>query len=232
MTYVVLMGGPGAGKGTQAKRLQNALGLPQVATGDLFRENLKSNTELGKLAQSFMDIGELVPDEVTVAMVRERLSRPDAVNGVLLDGFPRTLAQADALDDLLRDMNSSLDVVPYIHVEPELLLKRLAGRWTCTECGHVYHQLYSPPRQPGICDLDGSELYQRDDDTEETQRRRIEVYFMQTAPLLDYYRDRGLLVEIDGEQSIDQVTQDLIEAVRKATREEEGHRTSPWRAGA
>lgn len=215
MTYVVLLGGPGAGKGTQAKQLEQALGLPQVATGDLFRENLKKQTELGKLAQKYMDAGELVPDEVTVAMVKERLSRPDAANGALLDGFPRTLSQADAFAKLLAEMGTKVGIAPYIHVEPELLLKRLAGRWTCSKCGHVYHVLFSPPKEPGICDRDGSALYQRDDDTEETQRRRIKVYFEQTAPLLDYYREQGLLVEIDGDQSIEQVQQDLIKAIRK-----------------
>lgn len=216
MTFVVLMGGPGAGKGTQAKRLEKALGLPQIATGDLFRENLKNMTELGQLAQGYMDAGELVPDEVTVAMVKERLSRPDAKDGAILDGFPRTLSQADALADLLADMGASVNIAPYIHVRPELLLKRLAGRWTCRTCGHVYHALFSPPKEPGKCDMDGSELYQRDDDTEETQRRRIEVYFQQTAPLLDYYRDLGLLVEVEGDQSIDQVQDDLVRVVRNA----------------
>lgn len=216
MTFVVLMGGPGAGKGTQAKRLEKALGLPQIATGDLFRENLKNVTELGRLAQSYMDAGELVPDEVTVAMVKERLSRQDAINGAILDGFPRTLSQADALAKLLADMGAAVNVVPYIHVKPELLLKRLAGRWTCKVCGHVYHILFSPPERPGICDLDGSELYQRDDDTEETQRRRIQVYFRQTAPLLDYYRDQGLLVEVDGDQSIEKLQEELIRVVRNA----------------
>lgn len=217
MKFVVLMGGPGAGKGTQAKRLEAALGIPQVATGDLFRENFKRETELGQLAQTYMDAGELVPDSVTIAMVRERLSRPDATGGALMDGFPRTLDQADALAKLLAEMEARVNIAPYIHVRPELLLKRLAGRWTCSECGHVYHIMFSPPQQPGICDLDGSALYQRDDDTEETQKRRIEVYFEQTAPLLDYYRDKGLLSQIDGEQSIDMVQQDLMKAIKIAT---------------
>jgi len=215
-TYVVLMGGPGAGKGTQAKRLEATLGLPQVATGDLFRENLKNMTELGKLAKSYMDAGELVPDEVTVAMVKERLSRPDCARGAIFDGFPRTLSQAAALDELLAQMGEQVDVVPYIHVRPEVLLQRLAGRWTCPVCGRVYHVLFNPPQEPGICDLDGARLYQREDDTEETQKRRIEVYFEQTAPLLDYYRERGLLVEINGEQPIEQVQHDLVETIKKA----------------
>jgi len=216
MMFVVLMGGPGAGKGTQAKRLQDALGIPQVATGDLFRENLKNETELGKLAKTYMDAGELVPDEVTVAMVKDRLSREDCGQGALLDGFPRTLSQAAALDDLLTEMGAKVTVAPYIHVDRSVLLQRLAGRWTCTQCGHVYHTLFSPPKVAGVCDLDGSPLYQRADDTEETQKRRIEVYFEQTAPLLDHYRERGLLVEIDGEQAIEAVQRDLVTAIQRA----------------
>lgn len=213
MKFVVLMGGPGAGKGTQAKRLQKTLNLPQVATGDLFRENLRNGTKLGKLASTYTDRGELVPDDVTVAMVKERLSREDCAYGAILDGFPRTIPQADALNDLLAEKGERVHVVPYIHVDPEILLKRLAGRWTCKACGHVYHVLFNPPQEAGVCDFDGSPLYQREDDTEETQKHRIEVYFEQTTPLLDYYRDRGLLVEIDGEQSIDQVQEDLIDII-------------------
>lgn len=216
MAYVVLMGGPGAGKGTQARRLQEELGLPQVATGDLFRQHIKNKTELGKLAQSYMDAGDLVPNELTVSMVRERLSQPDCARGALLDGFPRTINQAVALDEILAKMGARIGVVPFISVRPEVLLQRLAGRWTCTECGHVYHQLFSPPQVKGICDFDGSALYQREDDTEETQKRRIEVYFEKTAPLLDYYRQRGKLVEVNGEQSIEEVHNDLVDTVRKA----------------
>lgn len=218
-TYVILMGGPGAGKGTQAGHLQKKLGLPQIATGDLFRENLANETELGLLAKKYMDAGDLVPDEVTVAMVEERLARPDCAAGALLDGFPRTIAQADALEDMLAESGEKIDIVPYIHVDPEVLLKRLAGRWTCRENGHVYHELFNPPQEPGICDIDGSPLYQRDDDTAETQKRRIDVYFEQTAPLLDYYREKGLLVEIDGEQPIEQVQADLVAAIRQAEME-------------
>lgn len=216
MKFVVLMGGPGAGKGTQAKRLEETLKLPQVATGDLFRENLRNNTELGALARTFMDKGELVPDKVTVAMVKDRLSRPDCASGALLDGFPRTVPQADAFEKLLQEMGEQVSIAPYIHVAPEALLKRLAGRWTCKTCGHVYHVLFNPPQKEDVCDLDGSPLYQRDDDTEETQKRRIEVYFAQTAPLLDYYRNKKLLVEVNGEQSIDQVQNDLIQAIQNS----------------
>jgi adenylate kinase len=218
-TYVVLMGGPGAGKGTQAGFLKKTLGLPQIATGDLFREHLANKTELGILANQYMDAGELVPDEVTVAMVEDRLSRPDCEDGALFDGFPRTIAQADALESMLAENDEQINVVPYIHVDKSVLLKRLAGRWTCRENGHVFHEVFNPPAEPGICDIDGSPLYQRDDDTVETQKRRIEVYFEQTAPLLDYYREKGLLVEIDGEQEINQVQENLIAAIRQAKME-------------
>jgi adenylate kinase len=216
MLYVVLMGGPGAGKGTQARRLKDALGIPQIASGDLFREHLSNDTNLGKLARKYIDRGDLVPDEVTVAMVKERLSREDCSTGAVLDGFPRTIAQAENLDDLLANMNEQITVVPYIRVDSEILLKRLAGRWTCRASGHVFHELFSPPLVSGVCDHDGSELYQRDDDTAETHRRRIEVYAKQTAPLLDYYRDKKLLVEVDGERPIDEIQRDLIAVVRNA----------------
>jgi adenylate kinase len=211
----VLMGGPGAGKGTQARRLEKALGLPQVATGELFREHLKKETELGLLAKQYMDAGELVPDEVTVSMVRERLSREDCAGGALMDGFPRNIVQAQAFADLLSEMGSEIAIVPYIHVHRDVLLRRLSGRWTCKENDHVFHIIFNPPKEEGICDYDGSQLYQRDDDTEETQRHRIEVYFEQTAPLLAYYRERGLLREIDGEQPIGAVFDDLVMAIRK-----------------
>ena len=212
-TYVVLMGGPGAGKGTQARKLEKEMGLPQISTGDLFREHLKNESELGKLARKFMDAGELVPDEVTVGMVRQRLQRPDTAAGAIFDGFPRTIAQANALEALLDESGERINVAPYIHVDRDLLVRRLAGRWTCPVCGRVYHELFSPPQESGICDLDGAELYQREDDTVETQRRRIEVYFEQTAPLLDFYREKRLLMQIDGEQSIDDVFEDLKRAI-------------------
>lgn len=208
------MGGPGAGKGTQAKQLQQFLGLPQISTGDLFREHLKSGSDLGKLAQEYMGKGELVPDTVTVAMVKERISRPDCQHGAIFDGFPRTIAQAEALTGLLKELGGRINVVPYIHVDPDVLLQRLSGRWTCKQAGHVYHILFSPPQQPGICDIDGSPLYQRSDDTEEVQRRRIEVYFQQTAPLLDYYQEKGLLTKIDGQQPIEKVYQDLLQVIQ------------------
>jgi adenylate kinase len=212
--FLVLLGGPGAGKGTQAERLSEALGVPQVSTGDLFRENLKNETELGLLARRYMEQGELVPDKVTVGMVRERLSRPDAADGAILDGFPRTIAQAEALRELLTEFDSELAVVPYIKVSEDVLLARLAGRWTCRACGAMYHQLFSPPQETGVCDRCGGELYQRPDDTPETQKHRIQVYFEQTAPLIDYYREKGLLVEVDGRPGIDEIQSALLAIIQ------------------
>jgi len=212
--FLVLLGGPGAGKGTQAERLAETLGLPQVSTGDLFRENLENETELGLLAKGYMERGELVPDEVTVGMVRERLSRPDAAQGVTLDGFPRTIAQAGAFEALLADLGSELAVVPYIRVPEDVLLARLAGRWTCRKCGAMYHEMFSPPAVAGVCDRCGGELYQRPDDTPETQKHRIGVYFEQTAPLIDYYRDKGLLVEVDGRPGISEIQAELLDVIK------------------
>ena len=189
MKFVVLMGAPGAGKGTQARRLEAEFGLPQVATGDIFRHNLKNQTDLGKLANQYMDAGELVPDEVTVAMVKDRLSQPDCWNGAILDGFPRTIAQAESLDDLLADLNASITVVPYIKVSQDELVRRLMER---------------------------AQKEGRADDNEETIRVRMRVYEEQTAPLLNYYRERGLLVEVDGEQPIDDVFDDLLTVVEKS----------------
>lgn len=211
--YIVLLGPPGAGKGTQAEVISEKLGLQHISSGDIFRENLKAQTELGKLAQGYMNRGELVPDDVTIAMIRERLSRPDTRTGALLDGFPRTPAQADALAEMLSEIGGAVAVVPYIAVQPEILVERLGGRWTCRAQGHIYHQKYNPPQQPGVCDVDGSELYQRDDDKAETVERRIKVYFEQTAPLINYYRSNGLLVEIDGSQPIEKVTEQMLVAV-------------------
>ncbi len=215
---LILLGPPGAGKGTQAKVLSQRLGIPHVASGDLFRDHLHRQTPLGQLARQYMDRGELVPDDVTIGMIRERLEQADCRQGVILDGFPRTPAQARALDELLAGMGRSLTAVLYIRVRDELLLRRLTGRWTCRTCGAVYHTEFNPPRVPGRCDLDGGPLYQREDDTEEVQRRRIQVYQEQTAPLVSFYRERGLLVEIDGERPIPEVTEALIRAIeaRKA----------------
>lgn len=210
--YIVMLGPPGAGKGTQAKRLAQELGLVHVSTGDLFRENLKNETELGKLAQQYMDKGELVPDDVTIRMVEERLSRPDCDEGAVLDGFPRTVDQAEALGDLLEKFNGGVNLVPYIKVPDEVLVERLSGRWM-SPSGRVYHEKYNPPTVKWIDDIDGSQLYQREDDKPETVRHRIEVYNEQTAPLIAYYREKDLLVEIDGTRSIDDVFADIMDAV-------------------
>lgn len=213
--YVVLLGPPGAGKGTQAKTLSEVLGLAHVSSGDLFRENLKNQSELGKLAQQYMSRGELVPDDVTIAMVRDRLNRSDAAQGAVLDGFPRTPPQAEALSSMLAEWNSRVDIVPYISVPAEVLIERLSGRWTCQAAGHVYHEKFNPPETPGVCDIDQSKLYQREDDKPETVRNRIRVYMDQTAPLIEYYQEKGLLLEIDGTQPIAQVSEQLVSAVER-----------------
>jgi adenylate kinase len=214
-TFIVLLGPPGVGKGTQAKILSERTGLAHISSGDLFRENLKNQTELGKLAQTYMTKGELVPDDVTIAMVRDRLSRPDCKSGAILDGFPRTPAQADALESMLKEFNGHVDAVPFVTAGEDILVERLGGRWTCRASGHIYNEKSNPPKNDKVCDFDGSELYQRDDDKAETVKHRIEVYFDQTSPLISYYRDHGKLNEIDGTRPIDQVTQDLLAAVSK-----------------
>lgn len=215
-TYFVLLGPPGAGKGTQAQRISKELQLPHISSGDIFRENLKNQTELGKLAKGYIERGELVPDDLTISMIRERLSRPDCTQGALLDGFPRTPAQADALSQMLVGFDGRVNAVPYIKVPEQVLIERLTGRWTCRAQGHVFHQEFNPPAQPGICDLDGSELYQRDDDKVETVTNRIKVYFEQTMPLIEYYRREGSLIEIDGTRSIEAVADELLEKLSAA----------------
>jgi adenylate kinase len=212
-TYIVMLGPPGAGKGTQAEILAQKLGLVHVSSGDLFRENLSNQTELGKLAQTYMTKGELVPDNVTIAMVKERLSRPDCAKGAVLDGFPRTPAQAEALNQILAELNGKVDLVPLISVPNDVLVERLSGRWM-SKSGRVYHALYNPPKVKWIDDIDGTPLYQREDDKPETVQRRIDVYYEQTAPLIDYYRQAGLLVEIDGTQEIEKVTEDILKAIK------------------
>jgi adenylate kinase len=212
--YIVMLGPPGAGKGTQAKKIAQKMDLVHVSTGDLFRENLKNETDLGKLAQDYMNKGELVPDDVTVRMVEARLARPDCEQGAVLDGFPRTPDQAAALDNLLEKLCSKVSVVPYIKVPDEVLVERLSGRWM-SQSGRVYHAKYNPPKVKWIDDVDGSPLYQREDDKPETVRHRIEVYNEQTAPLIAYYKDKGILVEIDGTQAIEDVTEDIMKAIEK-----------------
>jgi adenylate kinase len=212
-TYIVLLGPPGAGKGTQAEAITTKLSLPHISSGDIFRENLKKQTELGKLAAGYMNRGELVPDDVTIKMIQERLARPDCKAGALLDGFPRTPAQADALAAMLTEFKGQVNAVPYINVPEEVLIERLTGRWTCRAEGHIFHEKYNPPKVPGRCDHDGSELYQREDDKVETVTRRIRVYLEQTQPLIDYYRQRNLLIEVDGKQPIEKVTVELLAAL-------------------
>jgi adenylate kinase len=212
---IVLLGPPGAGKGTQAKVLSRELALAHISSGDLFRDHLQRKTELGILAQGYMQRGELVPDNVTIAMIRERMQNPDCAKGAILDGFPRTVPQAEALDQFLADSKlGSVRKAPYIKVDPEVLVERLGGRWSCRAGGHVYHEKFNPPKTAGKCDVDGSDLYQREDDKAETVKNRIRVYFEQTSPLIDYYRRKGVLVEIDGAKPIEQVTEGLLASVK------------------
>jgi adenylate kinase len=211
--FYVLLGPPGAGKGTQATIISEKCGIPHVSSGNIFRENLQNETELGKKAKEFMEKGELVPDDITIGMVTDRLSQPDCQNGALLDGFPRTPAQAEALSKFLAGIGKQIDAVPLIDVPSEELIERLSGRWTCRAEGHVYHPKFKPPQKEGICDIDGSELYQREDDKRETVEQRIKVYNNQTAPLIEYYENKGLLRKIDGSQSIEKVTAALTKVV-------------------
>lgn len=213
--FIILLGAPGAGKGTQAVLLAKDLGVAHVASGDLFRENLRQGAEVGRLAQSYMERGLLVPDDITVRMVKERLEQPDAARGAILDGFPRTLEQAQALEKVLAQDGRQIDEVIYIKVSEEESLRRLAGRWTCRVCQAVYHMQGNPPRVAGRCDGCGGELYQRPDDTPETVRHRLRVYFTQTAPLVEYYARTGLLVEVDGEGDVDRVHRALLTALKR-----------------
>jgi len=212
-TYIVLIGPPGVGKGTQAKIIAENTGLPHISSGDLFRENIKNQTEMGMLAQSFINKGELVPDSVTISMIQNRLNAPDCANGALLDGFPRTPTQAKVLDEMLVQLNGKVTYVPYISAPSDTLIERLSGRLTCRAQGHIFHGKYNPPKVAGVCDLDGSELFLRDDDKVETVRHRIQVYTNQTAPLIEYYRQRDLLVEINGARPIEEVTSDLLKVL-------------------
>lgn len=212
---LILMGLPGAGKGTQAEKINEAYHIPHISTGDMFRLAIKEGTELGKKAKEFMDQGDLVPDDVTIGIVKERLSKDDCKDGFLLDGFPRTIAQAKALQSLLSEMGTSIDYVLHVDVPEENLVERLTGRRICPTCGATYHVIYNPPKQDGKCDNDGSELIQREDDQAETVKNRLEVNMEQAKPLLDFYDDKGYLVTINGDQEINQVFKDIQSAIEK-----------------
>lgn len=205
LVNLVLMGLPGAGKGTQAEKIVGKYNIPHISTGDMFRAAIKEGTELGLQAKSFMDKGELVPDEVTIGIVRERLSKEDCENGFLLDGFPRTVAQAEALDSMLADLGKKIDYVINIDVDQSILMERLTGRRICKNCGATYHLVFNPPAKEGVCDRCGGELYQRADDNAETVQNRLDVNIQQTKPLLNFYEDKGYLRNINGQQDIDVV---------------------------
>ncbi len=210
---VILLGLPGAGKGTQAERITAEFGIPHISTGDMFRRAIAAGTALGQKLKSYLDSGRLVPDDVTISVVKERLLQNDTENGFLLDGFPRTLGQADALTTMLKEIHRDLDVVLYIHVPQEVLLARLTGRRICKSCGATYHIVFQPPKTPGVCDKCQGELYQRSDDTEAAVATRLEQY-AQTAPLVDYYRERGLLRQVDGERPVEVVYNEVQSILR------------------
>ena len=207
---IILMGLPGAGKGTQASEIVKKFPIPHISTGDMFRKAIKDETNLGKEAKSYMDRGELVPDEVTVGIVKERISEDDAKKGFLLDGFPRTIEQAEALNQIMSELDRDIDVVINIEVPEEELMNRLTGRRICEKCGTTYHLVFNPPKVDGICDIDGGKLYQREDDNPETVSNRLSVNVKQSKPILEYYNDKGVLKNIDGSKDIEKVTDDVI----------------------
>jgi len=211
--YIIILGAPGAGKGTQADILSQAMDLPHIASGDLFRQALEEKTEIGLLAKGYMDRGELVPDEVVIKMVLERISQPDCICGCLLDGFPRNVNQAMALDENLAKQTKAIDKAVYIKVAEEALVKRLGGRWICRQCQTPYHATDSPPKVTGKCDRCGGELYQRADDNPETVKKRLGVYLSETAPVIDYYSETGTLLTVDGEGGMDEVARRIAAAV-------------------
>lgn len=213
MLRAVLLGPPGAGKGTQAVRLVEKYEIPHISTGDIFRKNIKEGTELGKKAQEYMNAGALVPDELVVDLVKDRLQQDDCKNGFLLDGFPRTIFQAEKLDEFLSESNLKMDIVINLKVEKEALIKRLTGRRVCKDCGASYHIVNIPPKKEGVCDICGGELIQRKDDNIETVENRINVYEEQTAPLIGYYKEAGSLVDFDGEASLDEVFDTIVQAI-------------------
>jgi len=212
--YIVMLGPPGAGKGTQADILSQKMDLPHVASGDLFRQALEKRSEVGLLAKSYMDKGELVPDEITIKMILERINQPDCVSGCLFDGFPRTLRQAKVLEEALKGQGKNIDKAIYIEVPNEELVKRLSGRWLCRNCQTPYHMISSPPKVPGRCDKCGGELYQRSDDKEETVKERLNVFFAQTVPILDYYEKQGKLIRVNGNLGMKEVAREVISALK------------------
>ncbi len=215
MLNLILMGLPGAGKGTQAEKIKEKYNIPHISTGDMFRLAIKEGTDLGLKAKGFMDQGELVPDEVTIGIVKERLSKADCENGFLLDGFPRTIAQAEALQELLTELDRTINYVLHVDVPEEKLVERLTGRRICPTCGTTYHVVYNPPKVDGVCDKDGSTLIQREDDQPETVKKRLSVNIKQTKPLLDFYQDKGYLVNVDGDRDINEVFRDIQAILEK-----------------
>jgi adenylate kinase len=211
---IVMLGAPGAGKGTQSEILKDNLQLVHVSSGDLLRDNIKRETDLGKYAKQYMDKGDLVPDKLIIDMILDRLLEPDAERGVLLDGFPRTRPQAEALDDALDQKGKRVNAALYIMANDDILIDRLSGRWICRNSGHIYHEKYSPPKVRGICDFDGSDLYQRDDDTREKAIKRLDVFHRETEPIIDYYRQQGNLCELNGDLPVEVVTQELLDCLR------------------
>ena len=208
---IILMGLPGAGKGTQASEIVKKFPIPHISTGDMFRKAIKDETDLGKEAKSYMDRGELVPDEVTVGIVKERISEDDAKKGFLLDGFPRSIDQAESLSQIMSELDREIDAVINIEVPEEELMNRLTGRRICEKCGTTYHLVFNPPKVDGICDIDGGKLYQREDDNPETVSNRLSVNVKQSKPILEYYNNKGVLKNIDGSKDIDEVTNDVID---------------------
>lgn len=212
---LIFLGAPGAGKGTQAKRTVDKYRIPQISTGDMLRDAVAKGTELGRRAKEYMDRGDLVPDEIVIGIVKDRLQQPDCKKGFILDGFPRTLAQAEALDEILKELNKKIDAVINIAVPEEEVVKRITYRRTCKNCGAVYHLIYAPPRRNNKCDKCGGELYQRDDDKEETVRERYRVYKQNTEPLVDYYRKKKVLYDIDGTKDIEGVWEEIVKILEK-----------------
>ncbi|HHN64722.1 MAG TPA: adenylate kinase [Nitrospirae bacterium] len=210
---IVLLGAPGAGKGTQAKKLIEKYGIPQISTGDILRKAVADGTPLGKEAKSYMDKGELVPDSVVIGLVKERLSQDDCKKGFILDGFPRNTSQAETLDQVLAEMNMPLQLALSVDVDFDILMKRLTGRRTCKQCNQMYNIYFSPPKKEGVCDKCGGELYQRDDDKEETIKKRLEVYEAQTAPLIDYYEKKGILRRVNGEGDIEEIFANICKII-------------------